>query len=136
MFDGYLMNRRFVAQTPKLKEQADKASKSCLIFIKCLTKGILKDMKVTIGTETYETRYFPFFLKKRYEDFSVYTLRYPSGFLDEILIFDQGNYMEELRSYLKFIITEYMLEEDIMLTPMAQRLKKDVIDLFYESERT
>lgn len=93
-------------------------------------------MKVTIGTETYETRYFPFFLKKRYEDFSVYTLRYPSGFLDEILIFDQDNYMEELRSYLKFIITEYMLEEDIMLTPMAQRLKKDVIDLFYERERT
>jgi hypothetical protein len=91
-------------------------------------------MKVTIGTETYETRYFPFFLKEKKDYFSVYTLRYPSGFVEEILVFDEDNYMEELRSYLKFIITEYMLEDDIMLTSMAQRLKKDVYDLFHENE--
>ena len=91
-------------------------------------------MKVTIGTETYETRYFPFFLKEKKDYFSVYTLRYPSGFVEEILVFDEDNYMEELRSYLKFIITEYMLEDDTMLTSMAQRLKKDVYDLFHENE--
>ena len=91
-------------------------------------------MKVTRGTETYETRYFPFFLKEKKDYFSVYTLRYPSGFVEEILVFDEDNYMEELRSYLKFIITEYMLEDDIMLTSMAQRLKKDVYDLFHENE--
>lgn len=92
-------------------------------------------MKVTIGTETYETRYFPFFLKEKKELFSVYTLRYPSGFVEEVLVFDQEDYMEGLRSYLVFLINEYMLEEDDMLTPMAQRLKKDVHDLFHETRR-
>ena len=87
-------------------------------------------MKVTIGTETYETRYFPFFLKEKRQDYSLYTLRYPSGNLDKVLVFDQDNYMEELRDYLKLIIREYMLEDDDMLTPRAQELKKDICDLF------
>jgi hypothetical protein len=38
--------------------------------------------------------------------------------------------MEELHSYLKFIIREYMLEDDDMLTPRAQELKRDICDLF------
>lgn len=38
MFDGYLMNRRFVAQTPKLKEQADKASKELFDFYQMINK--------------------------------------------------------------------------------------------------
>lgn len=90
-------------------------------------------MKVTIGTETYETRYFPFFLKEKRQDYSLYTLRYPSGNVDKVLVFDQDNYMEELRSYLRFIIQEYMLEEDDMLTSRARELKKDVYNLFYET---
>jgi hypothetical protein len=85
---------------------------------------------VTIGTETYETKYFPFFLKEKRQDYSLYTLRYPSGNLDKVLVFDQDNYMEELRSYLKFIIQEYMLEDDDMLTVRAQELKRDICDLF------
>lgn len=89
-------------------------------------------MKVTIGTETYETRYFPFFLKEKRQNYSLYTLRYPSGNTDKVLVFDQDNYMEELRDYLKFIIKEYMLEDDDMLTSRAQQLKRDVYDLFYE----
>lgn len=87
-------------------------------------------MKVTIGTETYETRYFPFFLKEKRQDYSLYTLRYPSGNIDKVLVFDQDNYMEELRSYLKFIIREYMLEDDDALTVRAQELKRDICDLF------
>jgi hypothetical protein len=87
-------------------------------------------MKVTIGTETYETRYFPFFLKEKRQDYSLYTLRYPSGNIDKVLVFDQDNYMEELRSYLKFIIQEYMLEDDDALTVRAQELKRDICDLF------
>ena len=87
-------------------------------------------MKVTIGTETYETKYFPFFLKEKRQDYSLYTLRYPSGNLDKVLVFDQDNYMEELRDYLKFIIREYMLENDDMLTIRAQELKRDICDLF------
>lgn len=87
-------------------------------------------MKVTIGTETYETKYFPFFLKEKRQDYSLYTLRYPSGNVDKVLVFDSDNYMEELRAYLKFIIEEYMLEEDDALTAHAQKLKKDIRDLF------
>lgn len=87
-------------------------------------------MKVTIGTETYETRYFPFFLKEKRQDYSLYTLRYPSGNIDKVLVFDQDNYMEELRAYLKFIIQEYMLEDDDALTVRAQELKRDICDLF------
>lgn len=89
-------------------------------------------MRVTVGTKTYETRYFPFFLKDKKEHYSVYTLRYPSGYVDKVIVLDEDNYMKELRQYLEFIIIEYMLEEDDMLTVMAQRLKKDVHDLFYE----
>lgn len=92
-------------------------------------------MKVTIGTETYETRYFPFFLKEKRQDYSLYTLRYPSGSVDKVLVFDQDNYMEELRAYLKFIIQEYMLEDDEMLTTRAQELKRDIYDLFHETRR-
>ena len=87
-------------------------------------------MKVTIGTETYETKYFPFFLKEKRQDYSLYTLRYPSGNLDKVLVFDQDNYMEELRDYLKFLIREYMFEDDDMLTSRAKELKKDICDLF------
>lgn len=87
-------------------------------------------MKVTIGTETYETWYFPFFLKEKRQDYSLYTLRYPSGNIDKVLVFDQDNYMEELREYLKFIIQEYMLEDDDALTVRAQELKRDICDLF------
>jgi len=87
-------------------------------------------MKVTIGTETYETKYFPFFLKEKRQDYSLYTLRYPSGNIDKVLVFDHDNYMEELRGYLKFLIREYMLEDDDMLTSRAQELKRDICDLF------
>jgi hypothetical protein len=38
--------------------------------------------------------------------------------------------MEELRGYLKFLIREYMLEDDDMLTSRAQELKRDICDLF------
>lgn len=90
-------------------------------------------MRVTVGSNTYETRYFPFFLKEKTELFSVYTLRYPSGFIEEVLVFEQDEYMTELNAYLEFLIREYMLEDDIMLTPMAQRLKRDVYELFHET---
>jgi hypothetical protein len=40
--------------------------------------------------------------------------------------------MKELQNYLKFLITEYILEDDEMLTPYAKRLKEDIYDLFSE----
>jgi hypothetical protein len=40
--------------------------------------------------------------------------------------------MQELQNYLKFLIAEYILEDDEMLTPYAKRLKEDIYELFGE----
>lgn len=87
-------------------------------------------MKIKIEGKTYETKYFPFFRSEVHPNFTIYTIRYPSGFVEEMLVFDDKNYMEELRTHLVFLLKEYGLEDDEMLTPFAQRLKKDVKDLF------
>lgn len=87
-------------------------------------------MKVNYNDKTYETKYFPFFRSEVHPNFTIYTIRYPSGFVEEMLVFDEKNYMEELREHLLFLLKEYGLEEDEMLTPFAQRLKQDVKELF------
>jgi hypothetical protein len=38
--------------------------------------------------------------------------------------------LSELRDYLKFLVREYLLEENDSLTPHAQRLKEDIRELF------
>lgn len=88
-------------------------------------------MKITIGAETYETRYFPFFLKEKRDYYSLYTMRYPSGRIDKVLVLDQNNYIEELKKYLEFLVKEYLLEDEDMLTQNAIELRKDIYDLFY-----
>ena len=88
-------------------------------------------MKITVGTESYETRYFPFFLKEKRQYYSLYTMRYPSGRIDKVLVLDQNNYIKELKNYLEFLVKEYLLEDDNMLTQNAIELKRDVYDLFY-----
>jgi hypothetical protein len=87
-------------------------------------------MKINLNGKIYETKYFPFFRSESHQHFTIYTIRYPSGFVEEMLVFDDKNYMLELREHLVFLLKEYGLEEDDMLTPFAQRLKKDVRDLF------
>lgn len=91
-------------------------------------------MKVEVNNKIYETKYFPFFLKEKRGGLSIYTLRYPSGFIEKVIVVNEDDYIAELKEYLKFLITEYLLEEDIMLTQRALRLKKDVSDLFYKGE--
>ncbi len=91
-------------------------------------------MKVCVNDRVYETKYFPFFLKEKRGGISIYTLRYPSGFVEKVIVVNEDDYISELQEYLKFLIKEYLLEDDIMLTPRALRLKQDVSDLFYESE--
>jgi hypothetical protein len=80
--------------------------------------------------QTYTTKYFPFFRIRKSSHFDVYSVRYPSGFVEEIMVFDTKNYMPELRAYLEYLITEYMYEDELMLTCFAKRLKRDVNDLF------
>lgn len=87
-------------------------------------------MRIEINNEVYITKYFPFFRVRKSKTFDVFTLRYPSGFVEEVMVFDTKNYMNELKLYLKFLIKEYMYEEDLMLTSFAQRLKRDINELF------
>ena len=87
-------------------------------------------MRVEYEGKIYETRYFPFFRIKRKDGFQVFGLRYPSGFIERVIVFDTPKYMEELHNYLVFLIKEYILEDDEMLTPYAKRLKEDIYDLF------
>lgn len=92
-------------------------------------------MQIEVNNKIYNTKYFPFFRIRRSKTFDVFAIRYPSGFVEELMVFDTENYMEELKSYLEFLIREYKYEDDLMLTVFAQRLKKDVNDLFTEEDR-
>jgi hypothetical protein len=87
-------------------------------------------MKVDHGGVTYETTYYPFFCIEQHDDFDVYTVKYPSGFVEEILVFDTNTPQYELESHLQFLLREYALENDELLTPKAMELKQDVRRLF------
>jgi len=87
-------------------------------------------MEVEVNGIKYTSIYFPFFRKEKHEDYSLYGLRYPSGYIEEFVVFENANYKEELRKHLAFVVKEYMLEDDDMLTPRAMRLKEDVRKLF------
>ncbi len=89
-------------------------------------------MRVEYEGKIYNTQYFPFFRIKRRDGYQVFGLRYPSGSIERVIVFDTPEYMQELQNYLKFLITEYMLEDEEMLTPYAKRLKEDIHELFSE----
>lgn len=92
-------------------------------------------MQVEYEGKIYLTQYFPFFRIKRRDGYQVFGLRYPSGFVERVVIADSPEYITDLRNYLKFIIKEYLLEDDIALTPYAKRLKEDINELFSEQRR-
>jgi hypothetical protein len=87
-------------------------------------------MEVSYQGFIYKTQYFPFFRIKRKGGYQVFGLRYPSGTIERVIVSDTDSYLSELRDYLIFLIREYILEDDEMLTPYAQRLKRDIHDLF------
>lgn len=87
-------------------------------------------MKIDVGGVVYETVYHPFFRIEQHDDFDVYTLRYPSGLVEEILVFDVDSPQSELLDHLKFLLKEYALEDDNALTTKAMELKQDVLRLF------
>lgn len=78
----------------------------------------------------YDTIYSPFFRITKSKDFAVYGIRYPSGQIEDLVVFDQQNYIAELKEHLLFLLKEYGLEDDEMLTERAKELKKDVKVLF------
>ena len=87
-------------------------------------------MKIDVGGVVYEAVYYPFFRIEQHDDFDVYTLRYPSGLVEEILVFDVDSPQSELLDHLKFLLKEYALEDDNALTTKAMELKQDVLRLF------
>jgi hypothetical protein len=87
-------------------------------------------MKITHNKKTYETIYYPFFRIDRQEDFDVYSLRLPSGSVEELIIFDKHTPSKELKAHLRFLLEEFALEEDDALTNTAKELKRDVRALF------
>lgn len=92
-------------------------------------------MKVMVDGVAYRTIYHPFFRIANHEenesgDFEVYGLRYPSGAIEELLVFDPKNRSEELREHLAFLLKEYALEDDDLLSSRAKELKRDVKNLF------
>jgi hypothetical protein len=80
--------------------------------------------------KNYKTLYFPFFRIKRLEGYQIFGLRYPSGKIERVFIIDDANILETLKDYLKFLIDEYILEDDEILTPYAKKLKEDIYELF------
>lgn len=89
-------------------------------------------MIVSVGNRVFETKYFPFFRQGQHEDFTVFGMRFPSGHIEEFVVFDEANYMDELKLQMSFMIREYALEEDDMLTPRAMELKLDILDMIDE----
>ena len=88
-------------------------------------------MKINVDGKTYETLYYPFFRVERHEEgFDIYTLRLPSGYVEEIPIFETKQPCDELKAHLTFLLREFALEEDDALTPKAMDMKRDVRALF------
>lgn len=63
-------------------------------------------MKIQYQNKIYETVYFPFFRVAKSEDYSVFSLRYPSGHIEEMIVFDQNSYIRELIEHLEFLLRE------------------------------
>ncbi len=87
-------------------------------------------MEVTYRGITYKTIYDPFYRIERNADYQVFGIKYPSGYTEELIVYDAIEYLPDLKQYLVFLIKEYLLEEDAMLTPRAIKLKEDINDLF------
>lgn len=87
-------------------------------------------MRIELNSVLYSFKYFPFFKTETHEDFDIFCMRLPSGNIEEVIVFDKEAPMNCLRDYSEFLIKEYILEDDIMLTPRALEFKKDLIELF------
>ena len=87
-------------------------------------------MKITVDGVDYETQYFPFFRAENHDDFQVWNMRLPSGKIEEVLVLHTEKPMQSLTEYMEFLIREYILEDDEMLTPRAMEFKNELKELF------
>lgn len=89
-------------------------------------------MEVEVKGKIFVAAYFPFFRTEQHTDFDIWSLRLPSGRVEDIIVFDCDNPLDSLRDYASYLITEYVLEDDDMLTPKAIEFKAELKELFYE----
>jgi hypothetical protein len=88
-------------------------------------------MKITVDNIDYETQYFPFFRAEKHDDFQVWNMRLPSGDLGpSFLVLHTERPIQSLTEYMEFLIREYILEDDEMLTPKAMEFKNELKELF------
>lgn len=91
---------------------------------------LLSTMKIHHQNKTYDTVYSPFCRVSKCKDFAIFSLRYPSGKIEDMVVFNQEDFIPELKAHLLFLLKEYALEKDEMLTEKAKELKEDVKALF------
>jgi hypothetical protein len=91
-------------------------------------------MIVFVDGKRFVASYFPFFRTERHEDFDVWGMRRADGSISEIsvIVFEPKDTMPELYANAKWLINEYILEDDDALTPRAIALKKELMEIFYE----
>jgi len=89
-------------------------------------------MEVTVDGIVYTFAYYPFFKMEDKRDYYVYGMRMPSDKIERIYVLKQNtnkDTLNALKEYAIYIIKEYLLEDDIMLTASAMDFKKDLKDL-------
>ena len=91
-------------------------------------------MIVDVDGKRFVASYFPFFRTERHEDFDVWGLRLADGSTSEmsVIVFDPKDTVAELNENAKWLINEYILEDDAALTPRAIALKKELMEIFIE----
>ncbi len=89
-------------------------------------------MKLEVKGRHFVASYFPFFRVEQHEDFDVWGMRLPSGQIEDVLVFEQDQPLISLTDYTRFLINEYVMEDDDALTPRAIEFKKQLEELFHE----
>lgn len=91
-------------------------------------------MIIDVSGKRFVASYFPFFRTERHEDFDVWGLRLADGSTSDmsIIVFEPENTVTELYDNAKWLINEYILEDDCALTPRAITIKRELMEIFYE----
>jgi hypothetical protein len=94
-------------------------------------------MNVIVNGRLFSASYFPFFRTYRGPDFDEWGIRLADGSISDVsvLVFDHTKTMAELYENARWLINEYVLEEDDMLTVDAQKIKKSLSEIFGEQRR-
>jgi hypothetical protein len=91
-------------------------------------------MLVIIDGRKFVAEYFPFFRMKRFHGYDEWGIRLLDGSVSDmtVLVFDQKNVVHELHENARWLINEFILEEDDALTPHAQHFKRCLMEVFHE----